>query len=99
MGHVFYYQHENCSERCLAYCVFPDDYKDRVFTLGLTKDLDSGYCMADIKRAAFHEVVEAFLYRIRNTAGSRYISLEEIDDEIHTIIRTLETVVFAGSKK
>jgi len=93
-GHRFYFQHEDIEGRQLAYCIYPDAQEDRVFTLGLTVNLDRGYSMIDIKRSAFHEVMEAFLYRIHNLARSRYVQPEEIDDEIHNIVRTLEVAVY-----
>jgi hypothetical protein len=99
LGHRFYYQHENNENagNCIAYCAFPDNHEDRVFTLGLTKDLGLDYSIIDLKRSAFHEVMEAFLYRIRNIAGCRYVAPEEIEDEIHNIIRTLENVLWKNN--
>lgn len=93
-GHRFYYQHEDIKGRQIAYCIYPDDHEDRAFTLGLTVNLDCEYSMIDIKKSAFHEVMEAFLYRIGNLARCRYVQPEEIDDEIHNIVRILENTIF-----
>lgn len=97
LGWRFYYQHKDIEGRQIAYCCFPDKPEDRVFTIGLTLHLEGNYSMADIRRSAFHEVMEAFLYKIRFLAGCRYIQPEEIDEEVHHIIRTLENAVFEKS--
>jgi len=67
-----------------------------VFTIGLTVNLDCDYGFIDIKRSAFHEVMEAFLYRISYLGGCRYLQPEEIVEERHNLIRTLEVAVFDG---
>lgn len=98
-GWRFYYQHKDIEGRQLAYCIFPDEPQDRVFTIGLTLNLDCDYSMIDIKRSAFHEVMEAFLYKFGYLAKARYIQQEEISEEIHNIIRTLEVTVFDSHKE
>jgi hypothetical protein len=98
LGHRFYYIHADGPTQYLAYCICPNAHQDRVFTLGLSKTLNCDYSMINLKRAAFHEVMEAFLYRLNNVARCRYVVPEEIEDEVHNIIRTLENVVFEGWK-
>ena len=97
LGHKFYYTHEEM-EGCIAQCTFPKQHEDRVFTLSLNTKLNFKYTIKEIKMSAFHEVMESFLYRIRNIANCRYIAPEEVDDEIHNIIRTLEKTMFMGGK-
>jgi len=94
LGHRFYYCHEDIEGRQLAYCIYPDNHEDRVFTLGLSVNLDCDYSMVDIKRSAFHEVMEAFLYRIQNIARCRWGNGYELEDEVHNIIRTMEKAVY-----
>ena len=94
LGWRFYYQHADIEGNQLAYCCFPDEPEDRVFTLGFTVNLGATYCDTDLKRSAFHEVMEALLYRIRYLAHVRYIQPEEINEEIHNLIRILENVVY-----
>lgn len=98
LGHRFYFMHNDDNNDALAWCVYPDNHEDRAFTLGLTKTLRkdriNDFSLLDIKRSAFHEVMEAFLYRIRNLSMCRFISPEEVDDEVHNIIRTLENVLY-----
>jgi len=49
----------------------------------------------DIKRTAFHEVVEgALLANIRALAEERYTTQDQIDEEIHNLVRVLENTVF-----
>ena len=98
LGWRFYYQHKDIEERQLAYCLYPDDPQDRVFTLGLTLNLEGDYPMIDIKRTAFHEVMEAFLYKMKYLAQARYVQPEEIHEETHNLVRTLENVVWQGEK-
>jgi len=100
-GFRFYFAHENYKDELdntVAYCIMPDEHQDRIFTLGLPKELSAETSISEIKQNAFHEVMEVFLYRIKNIARCRYIQREEIDDEIHNIIMTLEKVVYRGLK-
>jgi len=100
-GFRFYFTHENYGdgdEDTQAYCIMPDQHQDRTFTLGLPKKLNGKTSTSEIKENAFHEVMESFLYRIKNIARCRYVQREEIDDEIHNIIMTLEKVVFNRGK-
>jgi len=95
LGWRFYYQHGDIEGRQIAYCIFPDQLSDRVFTIGLSKNLEMDYSLLDVKRAAFHEILEALLFRIRHLAGCRWgVLQEEIDEEIHNLIRTLEKALF-----
>lgn len=50
----------------------------------------------EVKRTAFHETVELWLGRIRILAKIRYVREDEIDEEIHALVRTLENVIFDG---
>ena len=93
-GWRFYYQHEDCINNCLAYCIYPNDIQDRVFTIGLTVNLKCSYSLADIKRAAFHEVMEAFLHRFEFLANARFPNSDDIPEEKHNIIRVLENVLW-----
>lgn len=103
LGHRFYFAHNDDKNDALAWCVYPDRHEDRAFTLGLTKTLDKdrfdGFEPMDINRSAFHEVMEAFLYRLRNLAMCRFITPEEVEDEVHNIIRTLENVLYPKYKE
>ena len=48
----------------------------------------------NIKRCAFHEVGELLLAPLVNCAESRYVSENELEEQTHIVIRTLENVVF-----
>jgi len=98
LGWRFYYQHKDIEGRQLAYCIYPDRPEDRLFTLGLTLNVECDYLVIDFKRTAFHEVMEAFLYKMQYLAQARYVQPEEIYEETHNIVRTLENVVWQGEK-
>jgi hypothetical protein len=54
---------------------------------------DDDLCDQTIKRYAFHEIMHVFLGKLYYLAGSRFISEAEIDEEVHSLIRTLENVI------
>jgi len=47
-----------------------------------------------IKKAAFHEVAELLLVDIRILAESRTMDSQDLNGKIHSVIRTLENVIF-----
>ena len=52
----------------------------------------------ELDKTAFHEVCEVLLLRIRYLAGKREFSYDELDGEIHSIIRILTAKIFEKSK-
>lgn len=71
---------------------------NRVFTICLNKVINDGgvgnYLTDDgIKEIAAHEVLEVFFYPIRGLALDRNGDWDQIDTEIHRLIRTLENVL------
>ncbi len=52
-----------------------------------------------IKQIAFHEVTELFLYPLRMIMYERIVTEKEIENAIHTVIRTLENTVFKDKYK
>jgi len=101
-GYRFYYQHEDY-ENGAAYCLYPENPESRCFRLGMAVDFQDSpsYALDDyhIKRNAFHEVMEAFLFRISHFANTRFLQDCDIPDERHNIIHTLENVVFDNDYK
>jgi len=74
-----------CSTNCVG----------RSATIGLCKDW--GKTESDnyeIKRTAFHEVCELLMSRFDTIARTRIIGPDEIDEERHNIIRTMENVIW-----
>jgi hypothetical protein len=47
-----------------------------------------------VKKSAFHEACELLLARLYMLSMERYVQKDEIKEEIHAIIRTLENVLF-----
>lgn len=94
-GWRFYYTHENYDDdrEKIAYIIWPNSIEDRVFTIGLSADI-SNITDNDIRCSAFHEVMEALLYRMQVLAKARMTFDSDINEEIHHLIRTLETAVF-----
>lgn len=52
----------------------------------------------ELDKLAFHEVCEILLYKIRHLAGKRYYSWDEVDGEIHSVIRILTAKIFEKNK-
>lgn len=99
-GNEYYFQRKTTGRKgTLAYCIFPTDYDDRIFTIGITEKTRLWYSMTDIRKAAFHEAMEVLLYRIRFLAGCRYPQQADIDDEIHNLVRIFENRMFDKRKK
>jgi hypothetical protein len=55
--------------------------------------------LINIKRTAFHEVVELLIYPLEYLAECRFLQPEEIIDERHSIIRRLENSLFEMENK
>lgn len=100
MGWRFYYGHYHAIDGCIAWCEKPNELSDRCFTLGLEPEIDSKILISnqDIKRSAFHEVMEAFLWKMEAIGKARVGFPSDLEEERHHIIRTLETVVFDGER-
>lgn len=47
-----------------------------------------------LKQYAFHEVCHIWLSRLAHLAEERYVREDEISEEVHNVIRTLENVIF-----
>lgn len=77
------------------------DISGRVATIRLSQDWghDRPYDIM-IRKCAFHETMELFLCRLGKLARARYlIDDNEILEEEHNIIRTLETILFFEGKR
>ncbi len=94
-GWRFYYTHKDEDpNNTFAGCYWPELPQDRVFTLRLTVNISWLFTIRDIKRSAFHEVCEALLYRISYLGLARHLMVDEISEERHNLIRTLEKAVW-----
>lgn len=80
------------NERGYAKVDFDIDGRNATFTLGLNwESLKPTKALID--HSAFHEVCELLLGRLRVMAYSRFVNSDEIKEEVHAIIRTLENVI------
>lgn len=74
---------------CATFCC------DRVAAISLSTEFeDTDNLNNDIKKTAFHEVMELMISPLNACAKSRYITESEIDEARHDIIRRLENVVW-----
>ena len=89
----FNFYHSKEDERSIATTECDNDNRVAFITLNTGLE-DVEITNYEIKKSAFHEVMEVLLYSIRYIAEERYVNECEIDTEIHNIIRTLEHVVF-----
>lgn len=91
--HKFADDDEDDAQDCYAYTTF--DSVGMVSGVVLIKEWDdtkpTKYL---IKKTAFHECMEVFLFHLRDCANSRFIEPREIGEEFHRVIRTMEAVVF-----
>lgn len=51
-----------------------------------------------IKRIAFHEVFHLLLGKIDALAMTRFLNAEELNKELHAVIRTMENTIFKDLK-
>jgi len=67
----------------------------RVCTIRLNSKIHKDdFAELDLRRTAFHEVLEILFSRIRSINNARYVSDDEMEEEIHNIIRILENKLF-----
>lgn len=77
----------------LAYTSY--NVPNRSVTIVLSKDWDcTKITDIQIDKSAFHEIGELLMMRLRFIAETRFISEEEIGEEVHNIIRILEHVIW-----
>lgn len=92
---------------------FNHDREDDIYVARLSPNIENRTCTfffavdwgesplneTEIKKTAFHEVLELFFSRFRYLALKRDIRETEILEEDHHIIRTLENVIFDNFKE
>lgn len=89
-GWNFYFQHV-AREKTNACILPPDKLEVRNITVCLNTDVDEEEI--NMKRLALHEALEVLLLRLSFIAACRFCQQEEIDEERHHIIMTLEKVL------
>jgi len=92
------YDHNDSEPEARATCEYNTSARLCVLTLSLTWDIPP--TEDNIWRMAFHEVEELFLGRLVELAENRYSVTEvDIEEATHSIIRTLETIIFRPTLK
>lgn len=77
----------------LAYTSY--NVPNRSVTIVLSKDWScTKVTDIQIDKTAFHEIGELLMMRLRFIAEARFISEEEVEEEVHNIIRILERVIW-----
>jgi hypothetical protein len=81
-----YWEHED-KEGANAWTRF-GGLDDRMAVIGLSKTIDS-----DLRALAKHEAIEMLVCRFNRMAESRYCTEQQIDDERHFLVRTIEQLI------
>ena len=92
-GWEYYFFHEQWNEKTFANVRI--NVIGRVVSLNLSKKWSNvrKTTKVELDKCAFHEVCEVLLGRLSYLAIERFIKDEEVDEEVHNIVRTLEKVV------
>ena len=92
-GWEVYFEHNKDEDIYIAR--LRPDVENKTCTIVLAVDWgNSPLDKRELKKTAFHEVVELFLSRFRYLALRRDIRETEIIEENHHIVRTLENIIF-----
>ncbi len=92
-GWEVYFEHKKYLSTELAVCI--TDQQGRTCTISLSPEwVELKPTDLEIRKAAFHEVCELLLSRLNTFAKDRFVRESQIDEESHSIIRTLERVLW-----
>lgn len=92
-GWKIFYEHNDSTID--AYAHFSYNQTSKQATITLTKTWKEEKPSKEfIQQTAFHEICEIFLAKIRTLAEDRSATENNIIEEIHTIVRTLENVLW-----
>ena len=93
-GWRIFYEFIDAGEDCYAQIRY--NLLDRVATITLNLFIydETERTEVDVKRSAFHEVCELLLARISLFGKERFVNENEIDEEIHNLIRIFENTIF-----
>lgn len=90
-------KHEPGSEDALA--EFNSNISGRVAVIWLNTSWgNTPITSHQLKKTAFHEVYEMSLSRLTYLAGARYLQPEEVPEEIHNLVRTLENYFYGNPR-
>jgi len=94
LGWGVLYEHVDIKENWYA-SVRVNNLEDRIALFSFNKNITEGEReFLDIRKTAFHEVMELLLWPMHYIGESRYTSPEELTEARHVIIRTLENIVY-----
>jgi hypothetical protein len=72
------------------------DYCNKTSTINLSSEWDCEPQKDEVRKCAFHEVVELLIAPLRAVANARWVTYDEMMTANHDIVRRLENVLFAG---
>ena len=94
-GWQVHYSHKDDENKELRAWISFNKLADRQATISLSKDWNpEDPTDKIIQKCAFHEVLELLFRRFTVLAEYRCTTFDEIEEEKHNIIRTLENAVF-----
>lgn len=70
------------------------NFDARTATFNLNTDYGEPVTNEDIKTTAFHESCELLLVKLSQMAKMRFITLDDIEGETHSIINILQSVLY-----
>ncbi len=87
-----FFRHQECDGR---YGSCESNLTGRVATITFAKEWPKrDYNQKEIMRTAFHEATELLLAPVDALANHRYVSQEEMGGALHSVVRTLENVLY-----
>ena len=92
-GWDIFYKHKQ-KEDCFGCIDYDTAKRNAVIYLSIEWE-DEYYSPEKIRETAFHEICELLFARIKIINLNRFVGDDEMDEEIHNIIRILENKVFS----
>ena len=75
------------------------DIDARCLAIGLSTDWKNWpLTIHEVKKSAFHEVIEARFSRLRDLANRRVVAQCDINEEVHAIVQLLTNVIWKDGK-
>ena len=92
-GYEYTFEHDDSDTSARAH--FGVNVVGRVAVITLTKTwgLERPTDL-EVKKSAFHEICEVLLVRLNDIASQRGFCEEDLEEEIHNVIRILENTLF-----
>ena len=83
---------ESENDETIAWAIY--DIENSIAKIALSPMLEDGTTNSTIDRSAFHEVWEVIMWPVREMLGDRGYNFEQINAQIHDVIRRAENAQF-----